>query len=360
MAITTPSRTGRRARTASTYTASNYVAIPVPAAGPTGLNDTFTVTLSSAVAGGNTPGIAAMEIVSAAGPSVSNDITVTANSTHRCDRSCAARRLETCRSARRRLSVTGGSTAAGAPYTMTLGTTTLIGNATFNVSNNTTGSGNGLGTLQLGAVGDGGQNFGITVNNGNSSPGTLVLSAGGSYGGPTNVNGGTLRVIGSVTGTGAVTVASGGTLSGPTTSGASGSMAGATTIQSGGTVAGFNGATLNLSSGLTLSNGSSSAFNLSGTPNGTADPATAMIVTSGGSGRSLTIGATAGDVHTINLTGSPSAIPGATNFDLVSYTGTPLGQFGSLERQHAGVYQCGRQSDAWLDAFRPVHVSIGQ
>ena len=116
------------------------------------------------------------------------------------------------------LSVTGGSIAAGAAYTMNLGTTTLTGNATFNVANNTSGS--GAGTLRLGAVGDGGSGLGITINNGNAMPGTVVLTAGGTYGGATNIDGGTLLVNGAVTGAGAVTVASGGNLSGPLTTGA--------------------------------------------------------------------------------------------------------------------------------------------
>jgi autotransporter-associated beta strand protein len=103
--------------------------------------------------------------------------------------------------------------ATGVPavqsYGLTLGATALGSNAIFNVANN----GTGAGTLTLGAVTDGGSNSSITK----TGAGTLVLSAGGTYGGATIVNAGTLVVTntsGSATGTGPVTIAAGSTLAG--------------------------------------------------------------------------------------------------------------------------------------------------
>ncbi len=82
-----------------TYTPSNFVEIPVPAPGANGSNDGFTVTLASATSGGNTPGIAAVEIVPTSGPSITNSIAVTADSTidvtgaiERCGRKSVDRR----------------------------------------------------------------------------------------------------------------------------------------------------------------------------------------------------------------------------------------------------------------------------
>ncbi len=311
---------GTSSTVAGTYTPSNYVQIPVPVSGT---NSSFTVTLSSPTNGGNTPGIAAIELVPNNGLSIANAINVTSDST--IDVSGAANATAGNLSiGAQTLNITGSGLGAGNPYTMNLGATTLTGNATFNVANNSLGS--GTGTLRLGAVGGG---FGITLNNTFSSTGTVVLTAGGTYSGATNVNGGTLRVNGAVSGAGLVTVNSGGTLSGPTTSGASGSLAGATTVQSGGVLSATNGATLAFTGGLTLAGGSSSSYSLSGTPNGTADPAAAMIVTSGGAGpRSVVVGTSSSDVHTINLTGAPSPLTTST-FDLLSYTGTPLASLSS-------------------------------
>ena len=222
------------------------------------------------------------------------------------------------------LAVTGGGAGAGKDYSLTTGAVTLTGNSEFDVSNNSTGSGSG--TLRLGAVGDGGNGYGVTINsNALSSPGTVVLLAGGSYSGPTNVNAGTLQVNGAVTGAGAVTVAGSAVLSGPVASGGSGSLAGAVTVTNNGTIAATNGATFSLSSGLTYTNGSNSSFNVTGSPNGTANPAAALITTSGGAGpRSLTTGATAGDTSFVNLIGTLFAQPGTWTYDLISYTGTPL------------------------------------
>ncbi len=222
------------------------------------------------------------------------------------------------------LAVTGGGGGAGINYSLTTGAVTLTGNAEFDISSNSNGS--GTGTLRLGAISDGGNHFGVTINNnGLGSPGTVVLLAGGSYSGPTNVNAGTLQVNGAVTGAGTVGVANSAVLSGPVVSGGSGSLAGAVTVASSGTIAATNGATFSLSGGLTNTNGSNSSFNLTGSPNGTVNPAAALIATSGGTGpRSLITGAASGDTSVVNLTGTPFAQPGTWTYDLISYTGTPL------------------------------------
>lgn len=79
--------------------------------------------------------------------------------------------------------------------------------------------------------------------------GTLTLAGANNYSGTTTVNAGTLRVN-NVTGTGAVTVASGGTLAG------TGRAAGVATVQSGGHVApGISVGTLTFSNGLALNSG---------------------------------------------------------------------------------------------------------
>ena len=91
------------------------------------------------------------------------------------------------------LNVTGSTVAAGQAYGLTLGATTLAGNVVINVANNTGGSGNALGTLTLGAVGQTGGTWGISTG----GPGTLVLGGANTYTGTTTVAGGTLLVNGS-------------------------------------------------------------------------------------------------------------------------------------------------------------------
>lgn len=107
------------------------------------------------------------------------------------------------------LNVTATTAPTDQSFGLTFGATALSGNVTFNVANN----GAGTGTLTLGAVTDGGSNSSITK----TGPGTLALTAGGTYGGGTSINGGTLRITNatnSATGTGAVTMVAGTTLSG--------------------------------------------------------------------------------------------------------------------------------------------------
>ena len=91
------------------------------------------------------------------------------------------------------LSVTGGSTGVGVAYTLTLGTVTLVGgSATFNVANNGTGTAAGAGTLVLGAIGENGSGFGITLLGG----GTLDLATGSTYSGHTTIQNGILNISG--------------------------------------------------------------------------------------------------------------------------------------------------------------------
>ncbi len=215
------------------------------------------------------------------------------------------------------LNVTASTdTVAGQAYSLTTGAVGLNSAATFNVAN---GAGGGAGTLNLGAVSDASGSNSVTINNNVLATGTVVYTAGGTYGGATNVNGGTLRVNGAVTGTGAVTVASSGTLSGPL-SGGSGSMAGAVTVQSGGTIAANNGGSFSLTGTLTLPAGSMSSFNLAGTPNGI-NTSVGLVATSGGSPRSLSLTG----ANTITFSGDTTLLGNSTqSFDLFSYTGTSL------------------------------------
>ncbi len=76
--------------------------------------------------------------------------------------------------------------ATASPYSLTFGAVTLAGNSTINVANS---AGSGLGTMDLGAIGDGGHGYNLTK----TGPGTLVLTAPGSYTGTTTINGGILN-----------------------------------------------------------------------------------------------------------------------------------------------------------------------
>lgn len=162
----------------------------------------------------------------------------------------------------------------------------------------------------LGASPDGG----LTLSDSAVSPtphGSLTLSAPNTYTGPTNINAGGAVLVtntaGSATGTGPVNVNGGGTLRGATTL-EQGVIAGLVTVNNGGTLGGANGATLTLQGGLTLAAGSSSTFDLTGSPNGNSTP---LVDVTGGA---LTVAGT----HTINFTGTPSA----GTYDIFSYTGT--------------------------------------
>jgi autotransporter-associated beta strand protein len=118
--------------------------------------------------------------------------------------------------------VADSSTPTDQAYFLTFGATTLNGPATISVGNN----GAGFGTVTLGTVGGSGP---LTM----SGPGILVLPNANTYTGGTTINGGRLIVTnttGSGTGTGAVTVNSGGTLSG------TGTIAGNIQVNAGGTI----------------------------------------------------------------------------------------------------------------------------
>jgi len=85
------------------------------------------------------------------------------------------------------LYVTGGGSAANSNYSLTAGATTLTGNPTFDVANN----GSGVGTLNLGALSDGGTARTITK----AGNGLLILSTSAAslvQGTNVNITGGTL------------------------------------------------------------------------------------------------------------------------------------------------------------------------
>ena len=149
-----------------------------------------------------------------------------------------------------------------------------------------------------------------------------------------NVNAGTLRVTSGsnpATGSAPITIFTGATLAGPNTSGGVGTIASAVTVNTGGGLAGGSPTgtvILNLSDGLTLQSGTTSAITLSVNPNGTADPTQAIFATSGGAGTSSLL---VGGSHVISLSGSPPVQANST-YDLFSYTGTQFtsGQFANF------------------------------
>lgn len=112
---------------------------------------------------------------------------------------------------------------------------TLTGEVTLTGGDRILTQNSGANTVLSGAIGDGGNNFGLTIAG--SGAGAVVLSGTSTYTGATNVTSGrTLQVgdgtSGSLTGAGAVTVSgAGSTLSG------SGSIAGSTTIGAGAVLA---------------------------------------------------------------------------------------------------------------------------
>ncbi len=115
------------------------------------------------------------------------------------------------------LTVKAGNNMDNVPaYSLTLGATTLTGNARFAVNNTATSTG----SLRLNDVAG---NYGLTK----SGNGSLVLLGSSTYTGDTTVSAGLLAIDGNKTGSGSVTVAAGATLTG------SGDVAGNVTIGTG-------------------------------------------------------------------------------------------------------------------------------
>ena len=233
------------------------------------------------------------------------------------------------------------------PYTLTLGAVTLNSNLTLAVANN----GTGTGTLFLGAVG-GGSGFGLTVD----GPGTVVLTAAGSYTGNTTIAGGTLSISANAdlgnpaasatnltfSGTGGtlqftaafalastrgVTIASGATGTFDTGANAD-SIGGAVSLAGTGTLSKVGIGTLELDAPVSLGNQSAIQVN-----NGTLR----LKITSGsptiGSGATATIAAGA----TLELAGSNATLGSAVNITNNSTNATTGGLYISGTNQVVGT-----------------------
>ena len=212
---------------------------------------------------------------------------------------------------------------ASATYGVTFGATTLTGSATFNVAS----SG---GTLTLGTVSDGSAGFGITK----AGPGTLVLASPNAFTGNVTLTGGTLRLadgsLNNVAGSPLISLAGGtvldvsGLANGTLSLGAgsitqtlkvtgtgTATLSGAVTVPISSTIGGTNGATLTVTGGVTLQNGSHSDFTLGDPANGAGNPLTAMIDITGG-------GLTVTGTNTIDLSGSTQV---GDVYELYAFTG---------------------------------------
>ena len=213
------------------------------------------------------------------------------------------------------LNVTGSTVPSGQAYGLTLGATTLSGNVTFNVANNTNGGGHGLGTLTLGAVGQSGGSFGIST----AGAGTVVLAnAANTYGGATVVgdgtNPGTLQL-----GTAAITGSSG---SNPTSNDVASSSSISIASRAVLNVASLQNGTFTLGSGSvaqTLSGPSFAATPISG---GTVSGNLTLSGTGTGGGAITTSATTASAIPTtgtLQVTGTLTLLAGSTlNFTLPS------------------------------------------
>ena len=160
--------------------------------------------------------------------------------------------------------------------------------------------------------------------------GSLILTAANTYTGGTLIEHGVLQVANSsgssATGTGAVTVANGGTLKGSTTA-LKGFITGTVSVQSGGTVAAFSGETLTLG-GLTLGAGSLGTFQLG------AVTATSMIDITGSNAFILPSSSTS----TLNIVNTGAM--GIGTYRLFDYTGTALTDISTLAlaSSHNGAF----------------------
>ncbi|MGV0960380.1 MAG: autotransporter-associated beta strand repeat-containing protein [Limnohabitans sp.] len=150
--------------------------------------------------------------------------------------------------------------------------------------------------------------------------GTQTLSGANTYSGTTTVSGGQLNINGNQSAaTGAVTVATGGTLGG------TGTVGGATTVQSGGTLSpGLSPGTLSFGSGLTLASGSVSNFELAqaGTAGGSCND---LVAVTG----NLTLGGTLNVSATTGASGCSSTF-GVGTYTLFTFTGTRTGDFSAI------------------------------
>ncbi len=157
----------------------------------TGLSGaTRTITLATQSFGDS--GFAAVEVVGLLGPSgslsVANAVQLTANSTIDVSGLSSGTLGNFLAASSNTFFLTGSGTAANSAYSLTLGSGSLAGNPTFDVANN----GSGLGTLLLGALGDGGTARTITKAN----AGALTLAAAAAslvQETAVNVSGGTLN-----------------------------------------------------------------------------------------------------------------------------------------------------------------------
>jgi autotransporter-associated beta strand protein len=180
----------------------------------------------------------------------------------------------------------------------------------------------GAGNTAVNSVGISGAGGGLTL----SGPGTLTLSATNGYTGPTNVNGGTLRLTGSLASGSAVTIG-GASASGTPTLVGNGTINGSLEIFGLGGVAGhlapsgFTGTsatTLNVGGSLTLDGGSVLDFNMSSSPDGLGTPNMSNDLIAVGGNLSLL------GQGTLNINATNGGL-GVGTYQLVDYSGTLFG-----------------------------------